>query len=62
MKHVVVKLTEIEARNLSHAVANTTEFPDVMEATFDDAIQRKAVCRAAQKLDQAIYDYAFGKG
>lgn len=48
---VVIRLTMAEAKALSHAVGNSTDHPDVMEALFDDETERDAALRAVEKLN-----------
>jgi hypothetical protein len=51
---VTVRLTEAEARALSHVAGNSTSAPDAMGALFRSGAQRAAAYRGHEKLDAAL--------
>lgn len=52
---VRLELTKAEADAMMHALGNTTEHDDAMEAVFPDAVERAACRRAERKLARGIY-------
>lgn len=53
-KGVLVRLSLIEAKALSHAAGNSTTDPDFLLEFYPSGRERNAALRAQRKLDDAI--------
>lgn len=55
-RYIIVRLTEKEAREALHAMGNSLDSPEDALAIFaDDRRNINAACRAADKIERALY-------